>query len=55
MNKRKIDFIKKKCTIIPKSQLSDILGNKQKKVILRFLLDPIRAGEGSLTCAATEL
>jgi len=41
MNKRKIEFIKKNCKIIKRSELDSVLNNKEKKVILRYLLDPL--------------
>jgi len=42
MNKRKIDFIKQKCHVVKKTELSKLLENGNKKVILRYLLDPIK-------------
>ena len=55
MNKRKIDFVKEKCTIISLKDLDATLKNDEKKVILRFLLDPIKIEKESISCVVTKL
>lgn len=39
-NKRKIDFFKENVEIVQEKDLEKLLRNKEKKVILRFLLNP---------------
>jgi hypothetical protein len=56
MNKRKIEFIRKKCFIVKKAELHALLESPEKKVILRYLLDPLKVeGDSQLVCAVTEL
>lgn len=46
MNKRKIDFLKEKCTVIRRSQLQSVMDSDEKKVILRYLLEPAEIESG---------
>ena len=39
-NKRKIDFFKENVGIVQEKDLEKLMKNKEKKVILRFLLNP---------------
>ena len=36
-----MDFIKEKCIVIKRDQYKQVLENDEKKVILRYLIDPI--------------
>lgn len=40
LNKRKVDFVKNNVTVIEEKDLENVINNKEKKVILRFLLNP---------------
>lgn len=50
MNKRKVEFIKEKVTIVSAKDIPALLEEEEKKVILRYLLTPsvIQGGEMKL-------
>lgn len=41
MNKRKVEFLKEKCHLIRFKDLKEVMEKDEKKLILRYLLDPL--------------
>lgn len=41
MNKRKVEFLKEKCHMIRLKDLKEVIEKDEKKLILRYLLDPL--------------
>ena len=41
MNKRKVEFLKEKCHMIGFKDLKETMERDEKKLILRYLLDPV--------------